>query len=256
MKKMLSLFLCSVFFLGADFVLAQEDANARFQAMAGGDGVVNAKNNPQTGELISFMVIGRGRIRTSLPKQKANQIARKEAERYARNAVSKFFNTSVQWKESAAEGMICTIKGNSAGDEAGSGTSQEESSTEEVSAEKSSAASQAALAGLRWLWTGTDPADGSLVMIYGWKFADVKTLVNVSKTMSKAARESVNQAKAVEGARQQDSNAAYQKEEGRDMQAQQAVAPALAPVPVQPRAGQNETQPPATSIATDAADFF
>lgn len=253
MQKLFSILFCAVMICSVGVAFAQEDVNARFQAMAEGNGVVNPKLD-QNGNLASFMVIGHGQVRKSLPKQKAVLMAKKEAERDARNQVSKYFNTSVKWAEDASGEMVCKTVGTAAGDEEGSGQSMEESATTDVSSERSHAASEAALSGLRWVWTGYD-STGALVQIYGWKFADVKALVNASKAMGAAARETVNQAKAVEGARLQDPNAAYQRAEARDGNVPPPPRPA-APAPIVPRAGQNATPRPTSSAASDAADFF
>lgn len=254
MRKLFTMLVAAAMFCGVGSLFAQEDVNARFQAMAEGDGVVNVKLD-EYGNIATFMVIGHGQVRKSLPKQKAVMMAKKEAERNARNAVSKYFNTSVKWVEDASGEMVCKTVGTAAGDEEGSGMSQEESATTDVSSEKSHAASEAALSGIRWVWTGYD-STGAMVQIFAWKFADVRALVNASKVMGAAARETVNQAKAVEGARLQDPNAAYIREE---VKAGNPPPRPLPPPPVQqyaPRAGQNAAPAPASSAASDAADFF
>ena len=106
MKKIF-LILFVAMFSSVGVVFAQGDANARFQAMAEGEGVVGTKHD-EAGNLKSFMVIGTGQVRKSLPKQKAIMVAKKEAERNARNSVSKFFNTSVKWCENAENEMVCS----------------------------------------------------------------------------------------------------------------------------------------------------
>ena len=110
MKKLFSILFCAAMICSVGVVFAQEDVNARFQAMAEGDGVVNVKLDP-TGNIATFMVIGHGQIRKSLPKQKAVMMAKKEAERQARNHVSKYFNTSVKWVEDASGEMVCKTEG-------------------------------------------------------------------------------------------------------------------------------------------------
>lgn len=251
MKKIF-LILFVAMFSSVGVVFAQGDVNARFQAMAEGDGVVGTKQD-EAGNLKSFMIIGTGRIRQSLLKQKALLLAKKEAERNARNHLSKFFNTSVKWYENAEDELVCRIVGTAAGDEEGSGKSIEDSDAKEVTKERSEAATQAAMSGLRWVWTGTN-SSGAVVQIYGWKYEDVKGIVNAAAAMGSAARATVNQAKEVEGARQQDPNAAYQRAEAREGN----VPPpqAAAPVPIVPRAGKNAVPTPVSSAANDADDFF
>ena len=254
MKKLFSILFCAAMICSVGMAFAQEEdakEDARFKALAEGSGVVNVKLD-SNGNIATFMVIGTGQIRRSLPKQKAAMMAKKDAERQARNYVSKYFNTSVKWVEDANGEMVCKIKGTAAGDEEDSGEDEEETSTKDVSSERSHAASEAALSGLRWMWTGRNQ-DGALVQIYGWKFAEVKALVNASKAMGAAARETVNQAKAVEGARLQDPNAAYKKAEARDGKDQRTPRTAA---PVVPRAGKTAAPKPVSAAAPDADDFF
>ena len=255
LTKLCSMAVLAMLFAFTSVVQAQ-DANARFQAMADlGPGVQNTKLN-EAGEMVSFLVIGTGRIRKSMPKQLALKQARQDAAREARNETAKFFNTSVKWGENAGSEMVCKMTGSASGED--EGTSQEESTFVETNSEASKAAAEAALSGLRKVWAGYD-SNGTYVEVWGWQYATVKALVNASKAMGKAARETVNQAKAVEGARMQDPNAAYQKEEAKDRMARkQQAQPQAAPAGVAPAGygGRNAAPVPASAAAADADDFF
>ena len=244
MKKLLTFALTAL--VGLNVLTANEMQNCINQ----GPGVYYPKSNAQ-GELISFIVVGSGRIRKSLPKHLAIQQARKDAARQARNETAKFFNTSVKWGENAASEMICVTKGTAAGDEEGSGKSVEASKFTETSREKSKACSEAALAGLRKIGTGYDE-NGLYCEVWAWNYKTVKGIINASKAMGKAARESINQAKAVEGARLQDPNAAYQKAEKKGSSAK----PATPEAPQGGTWGKNKTVVQNTHVSSDAADFF
>ena len=174
-----------------------------------GPGVYKPKSNSQ-GELISFIAVGSGRIRSSLPKQLALQQARKDAAREARNETAKFFNASVKWGENAAQEMVCVVQGKSTGEEDGSGQSTESSKFVETSGEKSKACSEAALSGLRKIASGYDE-NGIYCEVWAWDYKTVKGIISASKAMGKAARASVNEAKAVEGARIQNPQEALAK---------------------------------------------
>ncbi len=189
-----------------------QDANSRFQAMANmDDGVQNIKKDAN-GNIISLMVIGKGKVPRSMSKQRGKQYASKEAIRNARNAFAQFLNTHVTWEENAAGATVVKEKGSAAGDD-GPAVSNEESSSTQVTAEQSKQYSSAALSGLRQVWGGYDE-DGMRVVILGWKMSDCEGIARASKAMGKTARTSVNEAKALEGAHRQDPDAAYQKAEG------------------------------------------
>ena len=144
MKKLNNVFAVAIVTVMACCTL---HADERIQKLIeNGPGVTNTKFN-ENGELTSFMVVGTGRIRKSLPKHLALQQARKDAAREARNETSKFFNTSVKWAETAGNVLVCVTKGTAAGDEEGSEKSKEESQYREASGEKSKAASDSRFAG-------------------------------------------------------------------------------------------------------------
>lgn len=234
-----------------------QSLESRFQQMAEMDpGVQGPPKKDANGNIISVMVVGKGKVSRSFSKQRAKQIASKEAMREARNAFAQWLNTSVTWSETANGDVVIKEKGSAEGD-TGAAISKQDGAAGDLTAEQSKAYSAAALSGLRQIWGGYDK-DGMRVVILGWSMADCKSIAKISRTMGKAARESVNQAKAVEGAHLQDPNAAYQKEEARD---QAAVAPAPAPVQV-PAAPQttgygNNVAPARTSgVSADANDFF
>ena len=245
MKKYLILLICLLSFL----LVAQDN---RIQSVIeNGPGVTNTKFN-KNGELTSFMVVGTGRIRKSLPKHLALQQARKDAAREARNETSKFFNTSVKWAETAGNVLVCVTKGTAAGDEEGSEKSKEESQYREASGEKSKAASEAALSGLRKVGSGYD-SNGIYCEVWGWQYKSVKAIINASKTMGKAARASVNEAKAVQGARLQDPNAAYRKAEKRDARNKKR---AKSYSNGKAGYGRNSAPVQTTTAAPDADEFF
>lgn len=236
------------------FAQGQAQGGDRFQALADlGPGVHNTKLD-ESGNLKSFMAVGTGRIRKSLPKSVAKKQAQKDAAREARNEVSKFFNTSVKWGENAQNQMVCVVKGESQGEEAG--TSTEKSEFSEATAEASKAASEAALSGLRKVWAGYSK-DGDYVEIWGWQYAVCQALINAGRAMGAAARATVNEAKAVEGARSQDPNAAYQKAEARDAaNANAGVAPTAAAPARNSGSALNEAPTRTSAAAPDADDFF
>ena len=235
-----------------------QSLESRFQQMAEMEsGVQNVKKDAY-GRITTLMVVGKGKVSRAFSKQRAKQVAGKEAVREARNAFAQWLNTSVSWSETASGEVVLKEKGGAEGD-TGAAVSAQEGVATEATAEQSKAFSQAALSGLRQIWGGYDK-DGMRVVIMGWSMADCKGIVKVSRTMGKAARESVNQAKAVEGARLQDPNAAYNREEARD---QAAAVPPPPPAPVAaPPAPQstgygNNVAPARTSgSSSDAADFF
>lgn len=249
MKKIISWAIATVISLS---VLAANESNPIQEAINMGPGVHNPKLN-ERGEMISFVVVGSGRIRKSLPKQLALQQARKDAAREARNETAKFFNTSVKWGENAANEMVCVTQGSSAGDEENSGTSAEKTKFVEASGERSKACSQAALSGLRKIGSGYDE-NGLYCEVWGWQFKTVKAIVNASKAMGKAARASINEAKAVEGARKQDPHAAYRKAEKRD--AQRRGSHGQSTNTKNAVYGRNGTLVKNTHAASDADDFF
>lgn len=189
-----------------------QDRKAQFQEMANMEDAVQNVKKDANGNIVSLMVVGKGKVPRSMPKQRAKQYASKEALRNARIAFSQFLNTSVSWEENTAGATVLKAKGSAAGDE-GSSASNEEFSSTEVTAEQSKQYSSAALSGLRQVWGGYDE-DGMRVVILGWKMSDCEGIARASKAMGKTARTSVNEAKALEGAHRQDPDAAYQKAEG------------------------------------------
>lgn len=193
-------------------VAQDQDRNAKYQALANmADGVCQEKYDPNTGALISLMVVGTGQIHRSMSRQSAIKFAMREANRNARTELAKYFNSKVEIFENAAGEVVIKQKGSAAGDS--DGASNEESSETKMDSHKSKQYSSAALSGLRLRWAGYSQ-NGMYVVIYSWSAKSSAAIKRAAKAMGDAARTSVNEAKALEGAHRQDPDAVYQKAEG------------------------------------------
>ena len=203
-------FAVGLFFVFMAHSLPAQDIDKEFKRIAEMDpGVQNIK--PKSGPIESFLVIGKGEVKRSLPKAMALKEAVKEAERTARTAAAKFFNTSVKWEQTDSGLVVCSTIGGSAGDD-GEAASKTTASATEASSEFTRQCAEAALAGLTLVWAGYD-SDGFRVQIWGWKASGMSAVRQAANMMGAAAREAVNEAKAAEGARMQDPNKAFRNAE-------------------------------------------
>lgn len=253
MKRLTLALIAGTLALAPLMTFAQNDD--KWQQMAElDDGIQNIKRD-NSGQISSLLVIGKGKVSRAFSKQKAKQIAGREASRNARNAFAQFLNTHVTWAETSAGEVVLKEKGAASGDD-GAAVSVQEGVSTEVTSEKSSQYSSAALSGLRQVWSGYDK-DGMRVIIFGWKLSDCQAIGKLSRTMGKSARASVNQAKALEGAHRQDPDRAYRKAErrsaansGSSVNNSDNGAQQVAPY-------GNNAAPARTSAASpDADDFF
>ena len=140
------------------------------------------------GGLKSLFIVGVAPLNKALPSAYAKKMAATQSRLDAENSLSKTLNSNFNAKQSSSGEMMVTIKGEAAGDEQGSGSTQ--SSMTNLVSEEMQSVTKSAQAGLMQL--AVDPnRDGTYVAVFVWNRNITKQLQEVSKISAETAKQSL-----------------------------------------------------------------
>ncbi len=142
----------------------------------------------EDGSLKSLFIVGVAPLNKALPQAYAKKMAATQSRLDAENTLSKTLNSMFTAKQSANGEMNVTVKGEAAGDNQGSGSTQS-TMTSQVS-EVMDSVTKSAQAGLMQL--AVDPnRNGSYVAVFVWNRNITKQLKEVSKISAETAKQSL-----------------------------------------------------------------